>query len=99
METLKPREWVAISFRAPRRSPRVQVEIDGDAKFDVWVMPEEELGNFSEDDDDDGFEYYARLRGVSKGTIKFKPDGGEDWVLVLDNPFRHVVHVHYEVTW
>jgi hypothetical protein len=95
-ELIQPGEWLTFSFTAPRISRRVQIDIDADAAVDVWAMPAEELESFSEDED---FDYYAKLRRTIGGTLRFKPDGGKEWVLVLDNRYSHPVSVSYDVSW
>lgn len=95
METLHPEEWVSISFKAPRIARPVEVVIDADWTVDVWAMPADQLDAYSFDAD---FDYYESRR-MRQGAVRFTPDGGREWVLVLNNPNGFDVHVHYDVIW
>ncbi len=95
MERLGPEEWVSISFTAPRLPRLVEVVIDADWIVDAWAMPADELDAYAVDGD---FDYYEARR-MRQGAIRFTPDGGREWVLVLSNPNGFDVHVHYDVIW
>jgi hypothetical protein len=98
-ETINPGGWLSVAFAAPRaRRARVEVTIDvtEGGPVDVWAMPEDQLDRFS---DGRMVEYYERLRRVTEGSLRFTPDRGEDWVLVIDNVGAVRVEVGYEVEW
>ncbi len=96
MEVIQPGEWIAVYFKAPRIGSRVQIDIDADAPVDAWSLPSEALKDFSAEED---FDYYTKLTRVTGGTLRFKPDRGKEWALVLDNRYSRPVRVHYDVSW
>ncbi|HLK37080.1 MAG TPA: hypothetical protein VKU41_10050 [Polyangiaceae bacterium] len=95
MEILGPHDWVAISFRAPRLTRRVDVEIDCAHTVHVWALPDDEVSQFSTGGT---FEYYTKAK-MTAGTLRFTPDRGKDWALILENRHDFEIHVHCDVTW
>ena len=85
---------MGLNFLYGSAAPRlVEVVIDADWIVDAWAMPADELDAYAVDGD---FDYYEARR-MRQGAIRFTPDGGREWVLVLSNPNGFDVHVHYDV--
>jgi hypothetical protein len=65
-----------------------QVEDVSDGSLDVWVVSEDEFGNF---EDGNEFRYTIDLseQGItSSGEAEGRVDGSEDWYVVFDNTGR-----------
>lgn len=96
MDLIRSGEWLSVTYKAPRRSRVVQIDIEANDLVDVWVIPEEELAAFSADED---FTYYTKRTNVSRATLTFKPDAEDEWALIVDNKQSVDVEVSYDVIW
>lgn len=95
-DIIRAHEWLSLSYRAPRISRRVQIRVAASRPVDVWALPEEELASFSSSQD---FEYYVRRTRMKLASFTFRPDGGRDWALIVDNLNPTAVSVRYDVIW
>lgn len=98
IERIQPDENVRFRYLAPPRAREVRVRIEADGPVDVHALTPQGMRSF--DNAEDRFEEYTGARGRRNSELRFQPDPGRPWFLLIINySDREDVAVHYEVEW
>lgn len=92
--TINPHESVQLSFNINRRKPSIYYKIEATHKIRVYLLDEEGLHNLEQEISIDSYNSITSPRKYHEEDIPLPFNG--KWYLIVYNPNKEVVSVHYE---